>query len=250
MTDAILLIDDDESLRRVTEYNLAGAGFTVITAESGKEGLRRFRKEVPGLVITDVKLGDMNGLEVLAAVKKESPDTPVIVITAFGSIEMAVKAMQQGAFTFITKPFDRETLRLSCEKALELKKLRAKTRLLSEEVNRLTGTEGMETANSAMAEVLMTALKVASSEATVLITGESGTGKEVLARLIHQNSPRKIGPMVAGLGHQERPLSERFRRHPVPGRGGRLESGYAGQTATGHPGKGSGAGRFRPPGKD
>ena len=197
MADTILLIDDDESLRRVTEYNLSEAGFDLITAGSGREGLDLFSRNNPDLVITDVKLGDMDGLEVLAAIKRESPVTPVIVITAFGSIEMAVKAMHEGAFNFITKPFDRETLRLSCTKALELSSLRTQKQELAAEVDRLTGTSGMETANSAMAELLETALKVAGSEATVLITGESGTGKEVLARLVHQHSPRKEGPMVA-----------------------------------------------------
>ncbi len=197
MADTILLIDDDESLRRVTEYNLSEAGFDVIPASSGQKGLELFNKKNPNIVITDVKLGDMDGLEVLAAIKAESPDTPVIVITAFGSIEMAVKAMHEGAFNFITKPFDRDTLRLSCTKALELSSLRSQKQQLADEVNRLTGTSGMETANSAMAELLETALRVASSQATVLITGESGTGKEVLARLVHQHSPRKGGPMVA-----------------------------------------------------
>jgi two-component system NtrC family response regulator len=197
MADCILLIDDDESLRRVTEYNLTEAGFKVITAASGREGLAQFHKRSPDLVVTDVQLGDMDGLDVLAAVKKGAPDTPVIIITAFGSIEMAVRAMHEGAFNFITKPFDRDTLRLSCKKALELKNLRSQTRHLTDEVNRLTGTEGMESANTAMAELLRTARKVADSEATVLITGESGTGKEVLARLIHQHSPRCNGPMVA-----------------------------------------------------
>ncbi len=197
MTDTILLIDDDESLRRVTEYNLAEAGFSLITAGSGRQGLKLFSQNNPDLVITDVKLGDIDGLEVLAAIKKESPDIPVIVITAFGSIEMAVKAMHEGAFNFITKPFDRDTLRLSCSKALELRSLRSQKQQLTDEVDRLTGTSGMETANSAMAELLETALKVAGSEATVLVTGESGTGKEVLARLVHQHSPRKEGPMVA-----------------------------------------------------
>ena len=197
MADCILLIDDDDSLRRVTEYNLAEAGFDLITASSGRQGLKLFSENNPDLVITDVKLGDMDGLEVLAAIKGKSPETPVIVITAFGSIEMAVKAMHEGAFNFITKPFDRETLRLSCSKALELTSLRSQKQQLADEVDRLTGTSGMETANSAMAELLETALKVASSEATVLVTGESGTGKEVLARLVHQHSPRNNGPMVA-----------------------------------------------------
>jgi two-component system NtrC family response regulator len=197
MKPRILLIDDDASLRRVTEYNLSSAGFTVLGAASGKEGLALFRKHEPDLVITDVQLGDLDGLQILAAVKKESPITPVLVITAFGSIELAVRAMQEGAFTFLAKPFDREALRLSCRKALELRQLHEQKQQLSGEVNRLTGTEGMETANSAMAELLDTAKRAANSEATVLIAGESGTGKEVLARLIHQHSPRAQGPMVA-----------------------------------------------------
>lgn len=197
MKPRVLLIDDDESLRRVTEYNLVGAGFVVYTAASGREGLALFRKQLPDLVVTDVRLGDLNGLQVLAAIKKEAPATPVIVITAFGSIEMAVKAMEEGAFTFLAKPFDREALRLSCRKALDLRKLQEEKQELTSEVNQLTGTEGMETVNTAMAELLATARRAANSEATVLITGESGTGKEVLARLIHQHSPRRQGPMVA-----------------------------------------------------
>ncbi len=197
MKPRVLLIDDDASLRRVTEYNLSSAGFIVFGAASGKEGLALFHKHSPDLVITDVQLGDLNGLQVLAAVKKESPITPVLVITAFGSIELAVKAMQEGAFTFLAKPFDREALRLSCRKALEMRELHEQKQQLSGEINRLTGTEGMETANSAMAELLDTAKRAANSEATVLIAGESGTGKEVLARLIHQHSPRAQGPMVA-----------------------------------------------------
>jgi two-component system NtrC family response regulator len=197
MKPRILLIDDDASLRRVTEYNLSSAGFTVFGAASGREGLALFRKHEPDLVITDVQLGDLDGLQILAAVKKESPITPVLVITAFGSIELAVRAMQEGAFTFLAKPFDREALRLSCRKALEMRQLHEQKQQLSGEVNRLTGTEGMETANSAMAELLDTAKRAANSEATVLIAGESGTGKEVLARLIHQHSPRAQGSMVA-----------------------------------------------------
>ncbi|MEW6427269.1 MAG: sigma-54 dependent transcriptional regulator [Thermodesulfobacteriota bacterium] len=197
MGQRILLIDDDESLRRVTEYNLVQAGFFVATAASAREGMALFRRDQPDLVVTDVSLGDGSGLDILATVKQESPDTPVIVITAFGSIEMAVEAMKQGAFTFIAKPFDRDTLRLSCGKALEMRQLKNRNLELLDEVDRLTATSGMETANSAMAELLATALKVAESEATVLISGESGTGKEVLARLIHGHSPRRNGPLVS-----------------------------------------------------
>ncbi|MBU0673964.1 MAG: sigma-54 dependent transcriptional regulator [Proteobacteria bacterium] len=197
MSQRILLIDDDDSLRRVTEYNLSASGFEVTTAASGSEGLGYFHKSQPDLVVTDVELGDMNGLDILARIREEAPEVPVIVITAYGTIDMAVKAMGKGAFNFITKPFDRETLRVSCLKGLEMRALKSQNLLLTEEVDRLTGVEGMETANPAMAELLGVALRVAESEATVLITGESGTGKEVLARLIHGRSGRKKGPMVA-----------------------------------------------------
>jgi len=197
MEKSILLIDDDVSLRRVTQYNLSSKGFKVITANSGRQGLKRFETHLPDIVVSDVKLGDMNGLDLLEKIKKISPDTPVIIITAFGSIEMAVKTMHKGAFNFITKPFDRDTLILSCEKALELKVLKSKAALLTSEVDRLTGTKGIETASSIMKELLETASKAANSEATILIAGESGTGKEVLARLIHRNSLRSEGPMVA-----------------------------------------------------
>ncbi|MEH0018706.1 MAG: sigma-54 dependent transcriptional regulator [Desulfobacter sp.] len=197
MNRTILLIDDDDSLRRVTEYNLGSHGFKVITAASGRQGLDAFYAHGPDLVVSDVKLGDLNGLDLMEKIKAGSPDTPVIIMTAFGSIEMAVRAMHKGAFNFITKPFDRDTLILSCEKALELTGLRSRTKMLSHEVDRLTGTRGIVSASSAMKELLDTASRAANSEATVLISGESGTGKEVLARLIHQNSPRTKGPMVA-----------------------------------------------------
>ncbi len=187
----LLLIDDDASLLRVTEYNLSQGGFKVLAASSGEEGLKLFRKAQPDIVVTDVQLGDVDGLDVLQQMKEERPEIPVIIITAFGSIELAVRAMHLGAFTFIAKPFDRDALRISCTKALEMHNLHRRTRNLTAEVNRLTGASGMETVNSAMAELLHTALKVAESTATVLITGESGTGKEVLARLIHQHSPRR-----------------------------------------------------------
>ena len=196
MTRTILLIDDDPSLRRVTEYNLSQNGFFVITAASGQKGLEAFSHHMPDLVVSDVKLGDMNGLDLLSRIKQVSAEIPVVIITAFGSIEMAVQAMQKGAFTFITKPFDRQTLIHSCKKALELTGLRTQTRLLTHEIDRLTGTRGIVSASSVMKELLETASRAANSDATVLITGESGTGKELLARLIHRSSPRSEGPMV------------------------------------------------------
>jgi len=197
MQATVLLIDDDDSLRRVTVHNLETGGFKVSGAASGRQGLEIFAANRPDVVITDVRLGDMDGLDLLARIKEESPDTPVIVITAFGSIDMAVEAMRRGAFNFLAKPFDREALRAACRKALEVSTLKARSRQLDEEIQRLTGSVDIVTATPAMEEVLNTAARVAASEATVLITGESGTGKEVLARYIHQRSDRSDGPLVA-----------------------------------------------------
>lgn len=196
MNELILLIDDDESILAVTEHNLSLAGFSVVTAISGKDGLEQFNQDKPNLVITDVKLGDMSGLDLVEIIKSDSPETQIIVFTAFGSIEMAVEAMKRGAFNFITKPFDRETLRLSCRKALDFSVLQSQKTDLIEEVERLTGISGIKTASKVMGKLLDTAARVAGSDASILITGESGTGKEVLARLIHQNSNRKNGPMI------------------------------------------------------
>ncbi len=197
MAETILLIDDDRSLLRVTEYNLSQSGFHVVSADSGREGLAMFEASLPDMVITDLQLGDMNGLELLDGMKEMAPAIPVIVITAFGSIKVAVEAMQRGAFHFLTKPFDRDVLRQSCRRALEVGALQAEKELLVEEVNRLSGVHRMETASSVMAELLSTAVKAAESEAAILITGESGTGKELLARLIHQRSSRKDKVMVS-----------------------------------------------------
>ena len=196
MKPTVLLIDDDDSLRLVTLHNLETGGFAVLGAASGEEGLALFRKKHPDVVITDVRLGDMDGIDLLGRIKEESPDTPVIVITAFGSIDMAVEAMRRGAFNFLAKPFDREALRAACRKAAEVSTLKARSSQLDYELRRLTGSGEIVTATAAMRELIEAAARVAASEATVLITGESGTGKEVLARFIHQRSPRSQGPLV------------------------------------------------------
>jgi len=196
MTGHLLLIDDDESLLAVTSHNLSTGGFSVLEARSGEEGLALFEKKWVGLVVTDVKLSGMDGLAVLAAVKEINPDVPVIVITAHGSIELAVEAMKQGAFTFITKPFSRDTLRLSCRKALEMGSLQRKNRQLTDEIEAMRGKDAPVVASPAMEKLVATVRRVANSEAPVLITGESGTGKEVIARMIHRESPRSSGPLI------------------------------------------------------
>src|SRR6266542_3075883 len=120
MTQKILIIDDDTSLRRVLEFNLQEEGYDVVTAQDGEQGLVRFDEQQPDMVITDLKMPGISGFEVLAAVKKRAPQIPVLVITAFGAVETAVGAMKLGAYDYITKPFNRDELRLTVRKALQM----------------------------------------------------------------------------------------------------------------------------------
>ena len=193
----VLLIDDDQSLRRVIEYSLVENGFAVRPASSGEEGFSLFQKESFDVVITDITMPGMSGLEVLEKVHKEDPGLPVIIITAYGTIESAVSAMKQGAFDYITKPFNRDELRITLDRALRMRRLeRENVRLRAEVIDRYR-FDAIVGGSQKLREVIDLAGRVAPSDATVLVTGESGTGKELLARGIHYSSGRSEGPFVA-----------------------------------------------------
>ncbi len=197
MKPVILIIDDDTSLRRVLEYNLQEAGYAVGTAASGEEGLQLFDEVSPALVITDMKMPGMDGMQVLKAIKERSPETLVIMITAFGTVDIAVEAMKSGAYDYITKPFNRDELRLTVAKALQFSGLTIENKRLKSELADRADFRSMVGSSAAMEKIFQIVAKVADTEASVMITGESGTGKELVARSLHTRSSRKNGPFVA-----------------------------------------------------
>jgi DNA-binding NtrC family response regulator len=194
---SILLIDDDDSLRRVMEFSLTEAGYMVQTAASGEEGLMLFERGFFDAVITDITMPGISGMEVLAKIRERDEGLPVIVITAYGTIESAVEAMKQGAFDYITKPFNRDELRLTLVKALRMRRLEKENVELRAEITDRYRFDSIVGSSEKTRDVLDMAGRVAASDASVLITGESGTGKELLAKGIHYNSPRADGPFVA-----------------------------------------------------
>jgi len=193
---SILVIDDDPSLRRVTEYQLEQAGYRVVTAAEGDAGLRKFRQEPVDLVLTDLQMPGISGLDVLKQVRNMQPESLVIVITAYGTIEQAVAAMKAGAHDFLTKPVSRDALLHTVGRACALLGLREENRRLREQLGQTVEFSHLIGNSDAMQEVLEIVRRAAPSEATVLLTGESGTGKELVARAIHQASDRRHAPFV------------------------------------------------------
>jgi len=193
----VLLIDDDASLRRVTEYSLHSAGYQVLSAVDGKQGLASFQADSPQVVITDIQMPGLSGYDVLQRIKKERPETIVIVVTAYSSVEKAVAAMKQGAYDYLAKPFSRDELLMVVEKAFNLLGLQEENRQLRDRLEHHVDFSHMVGNSDGMQNVFSMVRKVAPTEASVLITGESGTGKELIARAIHQGGPRSQGPFVA-----------------------------------------------------
>jgi DNA-binding NtrC family response regulator len=195
LRERILFVDDDPGGRELGRYNLSAAGYEVEEAADGRQALERFSVEHHQVVITDLRMPGLSGMEVLAEVKRRGPDVPVVVITAHGSVEAAVTAMRAGAYDFLEKPFGRDELLLVVARALERRRLTLENRALR---LRARGVEReLVVAADATQQLLRTVDRVALSEATVLITGESGTGKELIARRLHARSARAEGPFVA-----------------------------------------------------
>ncbi len=192
---SILVADDDHALREVIEYSLRERGHAVVAVDSADAALQRLEDGFD-VIVTDVMLGGATGFDVLAQAKARVPQTAVIVITAYGAIQDAVRAMKLGAHDYLTKPFDLETLALVVEKALRYRALAEENQRLRAELVEQFSFENMIGVSGKMREIFSTLRTVAASDATVLITGETGTGKELIARALHHNSERQNGPLV------------------------------------------------------
>jgi two-component system NtrC family response regulator len=193
----ILLADDDVSLRRVIEFNLQEEGYEVDAVGTGALAIGALRERDYDLVITDLKMPDADGLAVLDAARRLAAAAPVILITAFASVEAAVEAMKRGAYDYITKPFNRDELRLIVRRALHSSRLEGENRRLRGELADKSRPEALLLGESAaMRATLERIRQVAPSDATVLITGESGTGKELVARALHFGGAARGGPFI------------------------------------------------------
>ena len=199
----VLVIDDNDTMREGMAYSIRKMGHTVDIASGGREGLERFRSGDTDFVITDLKMDEIDGLEVLKQLKERDPQILVMVVTAFGTIEVAVDAMKAGAFDFITKPFSMDLLRLKVTKALEARawmqqnaRLHQENALLRDEIAAPYASKEIIGQSEPMQHIFKLLRKVAASDSTVHIFGESGTGKELVARAIHEASPRKEQPFI------------------------------------------------------
>ena len=197
MKHKVLVVDDDLTIRTILEKVLKSEGHTVVTALTGEEGVEKAEQENPDLVLLDIGLPGIDGIETLGRIVKLDPDIAVIMITAQGSVETAVAAMKAGAFDYVTKPVDLDKLELVLARALELRAIKLELAQLREAVRSGGRDSGLIGESAAMRALRDLIDRVAASDATVLITGESGTGKELVARAIHQGGARAKGPFVA-----------------------------------------------------
>lgn len=197
MAKATILVIDDESLMRdYVQEALIRAGHDVTVAPNGAEGIEQLAKMTYDVVVTDLKMQPVGGIEVLRAVREQSPATACIIMTAYGTVETAVTALKEGAFDYIMKPFTPDELELAVARAIERERIKLENRYLRDELNRRYDFSAMVGESDAMKRVYEQVQKVADSRATVLIRGESGTGKELVARAIHLNGARKDRPFI------------------------------------------------------
>ena len=192
----ILIVEDEAKMRRLLELNLGEDGFKTLSAGDAESGLKLLREHNVDLVVTDLKLPGMNGLEFLQAVKRQNAVLPVVVMTAFGSVETAVDAMKAGASDYVLKPFSLSEMRMVIRKELDVHNLREENRSLREALGKRYAHPNVVARSVKMQEVLATVDRVARTNSTVLLGGESGVGKDLIARAIHEKSRRAGGPFI------------------------------------------------------
>ncbi|MDE3181105.1 MAG: sigma-54-dependent Fis family transcriptional regulator [Acidobacteriota bacterium] len=192
----ILVVDDDQSLRRVFEVQLEQEGYTAASAASARQALSMLQLQSFDLVITDLKMAELSGIELLKQIRSLYPETIIIILTAFGSVETAVAAMKAGAYDYLTKPVHPEEMSIVIRRALEHCRLVREVRVLRATLNEKYGFENILGHSEALLQVLDTAARAACTQSTVLIRGETGTGKELLAKAIAFNSSRKDKPLI------------------------------------------------------
>lgn len=195
--DRILIVEDKESLRRVLAETLRAEGYAVVEASDGEEAIRRISEGGFDLILTDLKLPKKDGMEVLKAAKENSPCIEVVLMTAYGTIDIAVQAMKEGAYDFLPKPVDTNYLLMLIERAMERQKLWRENVLFRSELAERLSLPEIVGRSAKMKEAFILLKKVAPTSATVFLSGESGTGKEIFARALHFLSPRKDAPLLA-----------------------------------------------------
>jgi two-component system, NtrC family, response regulator AtoC len=193
----ILVVDDDPASRDLLRRVLATEGHQVVTVGDGREALAELGRQPADLVVSDIRMPDLDGVQLLERLRQAAPEVPVILVTAFGDVEGAVDAIRRGAFDYLAKPYDVDGIRHLVRRALAQAALASENRALRKQVRDKYRLEGIVGRSEAMLRVFKTAARVAQSDATVLIEGESGTGKEQVARAIHAASPRADMPFVA-----------------------------------------------------
>lgn len=193
----LLVVDDDEITCNLLEEVLSKEGYAVEKALNGQEAIQKGEREFYDVVLTDIKMVGVDGMEVLKTYRHKSPETIIIMMTAFGSIDTAIGAIKEGAYDYVSKPFKLDEIKLTIRRALEQKRLLQENRLYRQELINKYKLENIVGRSSQMLQVYKTIARVADSRSTVLVIGESGTGKELVARAIHFNSPRSAKPFIA-----------------------------------------------------